>query len=276
MARTKDKEKAALVSRLGLSEKQGSFYTKTQLQARLEKKLEEDSKLAEQKAMTQLIAGEVPDVPPAQMHIPYSPKEIEDPFSGLTEKQKLIARLRMRGLSQEAIANVVGVSQVWISKELKRIKEWQAERGRDVNQEEVVGNAASLYEEVEYRAWELYHSAEEIADKAKSLAVIMQAREKQTKLLMDLGLIKKADINVKHTLEVSPFIQQWKNGEAKKSLGDAIVAKQLPDLQDPTPDTGIDDAEVLEEDEEADQQHRSEHLDDLAEPAPEDLVLDDE
>jgi predicted transcriptional regulator len=276
MARTKDKEKAALVSRLGLSEKQGSFYTKTQLQARLEKKLEEDSKLAEQKAMTQLIAGEVPDVPPAQMHIPYSPKEIEDPFSGLTEKQKLIARLRMRGLSQEAIANVVGVSQVWISKELKRIKEWQAERGRDVNQEEVVGNAASLYEEVEYRAWELYHSAEEIADKAKSLAVIMQAREKQTKLLMDLGLIKKADINVKHTLEVSPFIQQWKNGEAKKSLGDAIVAKQLPDLQDPTPDTGIDDAEVLEEDEEADQQHRSEHLDDLAEPTPEDLVLDDE
>jgi hypothetical protein len=101
----------------------------------------------------------------------------------------------------------------------------------------------------------------------------MSAREKHTKLLMDLGLIKKADINVKHTLEVSPFIQQWNNGSAKKSLGDAIVARQLPNLADPTPDTGIEDAEVVEE-EESDATPVTH--DDLAEPTPEDIILDDE
>jgi len=274
MARTKDKEKAQLAASLGISERSAANMTKAELQARFAKNAEEESKLAEQKAMTQLIAGDVPDMPAAQMPIPYSANEIEDPFTGLTERQKLIARLRMRGLSQDAIASVVGVSQVWVSKELKKIKEWQTARGRDVNQEEVVGNTASLYEEVEYRAWELYHSAQEVADKAKSLSVIMQAREKQTKLLMDLGLIKKAEINVKHTLEVSPFIQNWKNGDAKKSLGDAIVVKQLPSLQDPTPDTGVEDAEVVEEKEQ--EEERDAFDDDLAEPTPEELILDDD
>ncbi|NBU70800.1 MAG: hypothetical protein EBS53_05020 [Bacteroidetes bacterium] len=262
MARTKDKEREELIKRLGVPE--NTKLTKIQLQEKLQKQIEEDEKIAEQKALTQLIAGDVPDVPADKLQIPYSPKEIEDPFTGLTERQKMIARLRMRGLSQEAIANVIGTSQVWISKELKRIKEWQASRGKNVNQEEVVGSTASLYEEIEFRAWELYHSAEEVSDKAKSLAVVMQAREKHTKLLMDLGLIKKAEINVKHTLEVSPFIKAWKNGDAKKSLGDAIVAKQLVALEEPTPDPGIEDAEVVD----------TETAND--DPTSEDLVLDSE
>jgi hypothetical protein len=252
MARTKDKEREELIKRLGVPE--NTKLTKIQLQEKLQKQIEEDEKIAEQKALTQLIAGDVPDVPADKLQIPYSPKEIEDPFTGLS----------MRGLSQEAIANVIGTSQVWISKELKRIKEWQASRGKNVNQEEVVGSTASLYEEIEFRAWELYHSAEEVSDKAKSLAVVMQAREKHTKLLMDLGLIKKAEINVKHTLEVSPFIKAWKNGDAKKSLGDAIVAKQLVALEEPTPDPGIEDAEVVD----------TETAND--DPTSEDLVLDSE
>ena len=279
MARTHDPEKLELIEKLGLQESKKN-WTKKELQERLARNHEKEQNEAEFRAKAQLLTGDVPDVPPEQLPIPYNLHNTEDPLSGLTERQKLVARLRMRGLSQDAIANVVGVSQSAISHELAAIKKWQAERGRNVDQAEVVGNTASLYEEVEYRAWELYHATTEIGEKAKSLAVVMQAREKHTKLLMDLGLIKKANQEITHKIEVSPFIQNWQSGEGKRSLGDAIVAKQLTALAEPTFDSGIEDADVVEEDEEA--SVRSTLLDnpnDLEEPTPDDsddFVLDNE
>jgi predicted transcriptional regulator len=278
MARTKDTEKEELVKKLGLEDSKKN-WTKKELQDRLARQHEKEQQEAEFRARAQMIAGDVPNVPPEQLPIPYSVHNTEDPLNGLTERQKLVARLRMRGLSQDAIANVVGVSQSAISHELAAIKKWQAERGRNVDQAEVVGNTASLYEEVEYRAWELYHATIEIGEKAKALAVVMQAREKHTKLLMDLGLIKKANQEITHKIEVSPFIQNWQSGEGKRSLGDAIVAKQLTALAEPTFDSGIEDADVVEEDEEASVNKTLGGPSDLAEPTPddsEDFVLDDE
>jgi predicted transcriptional regulator len=270
MGRRPDAEKQEMIKKLGIEDTKKN-WSKKELQDRLSRQHEQEMKAAEAKAMTQLISGNVPD-DMVNAPIPLTlPSSAEDPLNGLSERQKLVARLRMRGLSQEAIASVVGVSQPIISKELVLIKTWQTERGKNVNQAEVVGSTASLYEEVEYRAWELYHGTTEIGEKAKSLAVVMQAREKHTKLLMDLGLIKKASQEFTHKIEVSPFIEKWQNGEAKKSFGDAIVAKQLTALADPTPenDAGIEDAEVVED--EDDQPRRAIYSsDDLAEPTPDD------
>lgn len=280
MGRVKDPEKVELLKQLGISETKKN-WSKKELQEKLIRHKEEQLKFQTAKVTTDILVGEdVPNVPPAELPIPYHVEpNREDPLTGLSERQKLIARLRMRGLSQEAIANVVGCSQTWVSKELQTIKQWQTERGRKVDQSEVVGNTSSLYEEIEHRAWELYHGTQEIAEKSKALAVVMQAREKQTKLLMDLGLIKKAGQEVHHKIEVSPFIERWKSGEGKKSLGDAIVVRQLAELPAPTLDTGIEDAEVVEEEEEDEDPHSVLfNANDLEEPTPddsEDVVLDD-
>src|SRR5690606_976249 len=113
--------------------------------------------------------------------------------------------------------------------------------GANVDQAAIVGNTASLYEEVEYRAWELYHGSDEVSERAKALSLVMSAREKQTKLLMDLGLLKRAATETVHTVEVNPFIQKWEDGEAKKNLADSIVISQLPPLAEPTIDEDYED-----------------------------------
>lgn len=253
MGRKIDEERKQLIEKLGLQDSKKN-WSKKELLALVAKQEAKQKKIEEAKAITQLIAGDVPsNMTPAEMEIPYDLREQqEDPFSGLTERQKMIARLRMRGLSQQAIANVVGVAQPIISKELKRIKEWQTERGASVEQAAIVGNSSSLYEEIEYRAWELYHRTEEVPEKAKALSLVMAARDKHTKLLMDLGLLKRAASETKHTLDVNPFIEKWKDGTAKKNLADSIVIGQLPELAEPTLDENIEDADIIdgEEDDE--------------------------
>lgn len=241
MGRKVDQERLQLLKELGL-EKSKKNWSKRELKELLAKREAKRKRLEKAKNITDLIAGEPPQNTSAEeLEIPYDMREQEDPFSGLTERQKIIARLRMRGLSQKAIANVVEVSQPMVSKELARIKEWQTERGANVDQAAIVGNTASLYEEVEYRAWELYHGSDEVSERAKALSLVMSAREKQTKLLMDLGLLKRAATETVHTVEVNPFIQKWEDGEAKKNLADSIVISQLPPLAEPTIDEDYED-----------------------------------
>jgi len=252
MGRKKDTEKAkiyAQVEALGVLVR-NRHYTKQELKDIIANYELKQSELKRAAALTEVVAGPVPtNMTSAELPIPYEAHNVEDPFNGLTDRQKLIARLRMRGLSQQAIANVVKVSQPYVYKELVAIKSWQIERGRRVDQEEVVGGTASLYEEVEHRAWELYHGAEESSEKAKALTVVMQAREKHTKLLMDLGLLKKAAHEVNHTLEVSPFVSRFQESGAREFLGNSIVMEQLKALEAPTPDC-LEDAEVIEDEEE--------------------------
>lgn len=287
MARPKDAQKTALIEKLGVSTNKN--WTKEEL-LKLEKRAaEKAAKDEEKKALTKIIAGEVPAVPPQHLEIPFDLRGQEDPFSGLTERQKRIARLRMRGLSQQAIANLEGIAQPIISKELKRIKEWQAARGANVDQNAVVGSTSTLYEEVEQMAWQMYYTPDiSVSEKAKCLSVVMAAREKHTNLLMDLGLVRKAGTEVKVTHELSPFLQRWKPKD-KKELADSVITSQLRSLPEPTPE--VDDAEYEdspddpEEQEEEDSLPEEEESDDLElvqiseleEPTPdEELEIDDD
>lgn len=273
MGRKKDVERAALVEKLGLSTTK--HYSKAELleiQAKHEAKQQKDE---ERKAAVDLVAGPPPSLPAAELQIPYDLRTVEDPFHGLTERQKHIARLRMRGLSQQAIANLVGVAQPIISKELARIKEWQAEQGANVDQTAEVGSIRSQYSEVTEQAWKMFVYAQNramnlespdpnaFADQVKALALVKSSTEAHAKFLMDMGLLKKASQEIKHVIEPSPFIQSWKDGSAKKKLADTLVSSQLPALPEPTPDDVID-GEVQEQEVDIVVPVKS----DLAEPTP--------
>lgn len=272
MGRKKDPEKTALIEKLGASPNKN--WTKDELLAMEKRQEAKDAKDAEAKALTHIIAGDVPSLPPADLEIPFDLRGQEDPFSGLTERQKRIARLRMRGLSQQAIANLEKVSQPIISQELRKIKDWQAERGANVDQNVIVGSTGTLYEDVEQMAWQMYYTPEiGVSEKAKCLVVVMSAREKHTKLLMDLGLIKKAstEVTVKH--HISPFLEQWSDKRGKKQLADSLVSQDLKALPEPHPEPEDDvlDAE-FSEDKPVEDVEIVVPKTDLAEPTPDDTV----
>lgn len=174
--------------------------------------------------------------------------EKDNPYEGLTERQQLIARMRLRGFSQTAMAQVLGVSQPIVSKELKRVREHMSKRGASVDQNLVIGETTSLYEEVERRAWELYHD-DEYGDKAKALQLVLQSREKHTKLLMDLGRLEKAGNKITHEVKVSPFLRDFE--DRKEEVVEALVNATLTQLPAPVPPEydDVEDAEMVEDDE---------------------------
>lgn len=173
-------------------------------------------------------------------------REQDDPYDGLSDRQRTIARMRLRGLTQKTIAKFLGVSQPVISKECKRIREHMQARGESIDQDVTIGETVTLYEEVEYKAWELYHTGE-AGDKAKALSLIMQARDKHVKLLMDVGRLERAGNKTSVELSVSPLVKNW-DDEKKSEVVDAIVTSQLTALPEPEPpEEDYIDAELINE-----------------------------
>lgn len=172
----------------------------------------------------------------------------KDDYSALTEQQRIVARLKLRGLSQVQIATYLNISQPAVSKHLSKVKDFMREKGSKVDQSIIVGETTTVYEEVEAKSWELYHTSQETGDKMKALALVLQARDKQTKLLMDLGHLERAGTNSKVEISVSPLVQSWRSGEAQQAV-EAIIAAQLKPLAEPVPPelpSEIQDAEFFE------------------------------
>lgn len=158
----------------------------------------------------------------------------KDPMFGLTEQQRMIYRMKMRGLAQGQIAKFLNISQPAVSKHLKHIREHMAERGAHINQDVVVGETTSLYEEIEFRAWEAYHSTKETGEQLKALQLVMQAREKNINLLMNLGRIERAASKSTVEVTVSPLVQKWSSGQAQVAVA-KIIEAQLSELPQPEP-----------------------------------------
>jgi len=181
-------------------------------------------------------------------------EELELP-DDLTDKQKEVLKLRLRGLSQNAIAKVLGVTQPVVSKHLRIVRQKMERDGKSVNQHVIVGESLNLFTEVEQRAWELYYlakSKDKLNDANKALQLVLQARDKGLTLLMELGLMKRASVEHVHSV-VSPLVKEWQENTAQKRLlVDQVISTQLKELDEPVPpeeDDIIDGVIVEAEDE---------------------------
>ena len=125
-------------------------------------------------------------------------------LNGLSEQQQTIVRFKIRGLTQVAIARFLKVTPARVSQEVKAIREHHIAKGSSVNQAALVGETLSIYEEVERKSWEVFHSEE--GKKLRALETVMTARDRQMKLMMDLGLVKRAAIEHTSTVVVSPLM----------------------------------------------------------------------
>lgn len=170
--------------------------------------------------------------------------EPSDAYEGLTDRQQTIAKLRLRGMSQTTIATVLNVSQPVISKECAKIREHLKNRGAAIDQELTIGETASLYEEVESKAWELYTTTPAPADKLKALALVMQAREKHTKLLFDLGRLERAGNRSQVEVTLSPLVQSWDEHKRKLAV-QAVIDSTLSKLPEPEPPDPDDIADAI-------------------------------
>lgn len=235
----------------------GKHYTKRELDALKKKKVEKKAKERVKGQITveaQVLSGnENPVLPPSDenKNLPSLRNTEQDPWSGLTERQTLIQRLRLRGMSQQAIGRVLSISQPMVHKELKNINKIHEKKGVSVKKELVVGKSLSIFEEVAYKAWEIYGSTEDDKAKLNALNTVMNATEKQVKLLTDLGLVERAAERVNHTHELkkAPLLEEW-NTEGRAKLAENILTAQLNPLEEPEPpedeDPSIEDAEILD------------------------------
>jgi hypothetical protein len=186
-----------------------------------------------------------------------------DPWSGLTERQRTIQTLKLRGISQRMMAVALSCSEKTIFDEMAAIRQVHKKKGTVMDSEEYVGETLSIYEELSQEGWKglssipeenpAYHQLQ-----LQFLGFIGQMTREKTKMLMDLGLLQKAKIRVEHSLEseeVAAKVQQQQEDAAFmsriKALGPAkfaelMISMGMPALQESTPD--VEDAEIEEED----------------------------
>jgi DNA-binding CsgD family transcriptional regulator len=178
-----------------------------------------------------------------------------DPWSGLTEFQKRIQTLKLRGIGQRQMAAALSCSEATIAAELGKIREVHRKKGAQIDTEEYVGETLSVYEELASSGWQGFTRVEMDEDnpashqlKLQFLTFIASMTTAKTKMLMDLGLLRKAKIEVEHSLAPEALekkLQQEKEQaefEAKlqsmdkNKLATLILSAGLAPLQDPTPD----------------------------------------
>lgn len=141
-------------------------------------------------------------------------------MEGLSDRQRVIVRFKMRGLSQAATAQFLKITPARVSQEMKAIRAHYVVRGSNVNQAALVGDTLTLFEEIEQKGWEVYHADE--SKRLRALDTIMSAREKQLKLLMDLGHVKRAAVEHTHGVVVSPILSDLTH-EVKQQLVATII-----------------------------------------------------
>jgi len=185
---------------------------------------------------------------------------VKDPPSELNERQRRIVNYKLRGLTQTAIAQLEDVSQPYIAKQLKKIREVYAAIGRTIDQEQVVGETVSLYSEVEQRAWEMFFKHKDTNPNAanKALDTVMTSRDKSNKLMMDLGILARKAVEHDHKVTVAPFFEEFDSMdeiEKQKRLR-TVIHGSLHKLEEPEPPQLeadiIEDAEFEEKEDDED------------------------
>ena len=167
----------------------------------------------------------------------------------LTDRQKKIFKYMSRGVSQQALADLFGVSQPMIAKEVRKIRKVFAEKGKALDSNSIIGESVTVYGEVEKRAWALFDQANQdknISNANRSLATVMAARSAHDKLLMDLGVIKRAPIEHDHSVQMSPFLKKLQE-KRRQELSGQVIEAQFTELEEPTPPELPADIHVTED-----------------------------
>jgi len=157
----------------------------------------------------------------------------------ILDRRRTVRRMRMRGMSYRDIARKLGVGAMTIKRDLDYIREEHRTRLSALDREEYVGEALSVYEELELRAWQDYEALlPGDKDREKFARVIKDARADQNKLLMDLGVLVRAP--TESVIRVSnEAIMGW-SPEAQDLVALALLKSKMKPLAEPEPERLIE------------------------------------
>lgn len=162
-------------------------------------------------------------------------ESLKDPFEGLTERQRRLVRLRFRGMSWETAGKMVGISDHTVWQEANAIKAHYEKCGMSVDQNLLVGESLSVFDEVSAQAWQLAMNNEASpGEKIKALQLVLSAKEKQNKLLLDIGVMQKATTKHEHVLSVSPWVEQLQKND-RTQITRNLLESQFSQLDEPLP-----------------------------------------
>ena len=172
-------------------------------------------------------------------------------YAGLSDRQIRIQKLVIRGGTEPVIAKLLGISRASVAKEKAKIRLTNRTKLEALDKEDFMADTISLFEEVEKTAWGVF-SESDGASKNRSLQLILDVREKQIKMLMDLGIIERAaqkqDVNL--NFNGSPLLENW-DVDGRRNFSASIIDAQLTDLEEPEPPEVIDAEFEEEEDKDA-------------------------
>lgn len=170
-------------------------------------------------------------------------------YGGLTERQIKIQKLSLRGGTENAIALVLGCSRITVAKEKAKIREINRGRLEVLDKEDMMADTISLFDEIERSAWGVFQESEG-SSKNRSLQLILDARERQIKLLMDVGIIDRAPQKNDHNviLNTSPLLQDW-DEKGRQNLSQHVIEAQLTELDAPQPpeEDEFEEGEIIDE-----------------------------
>ena len=175
-----------------------------------------------------------------------------DPWSGLTMRQKQIQSLKLRGISQRVIATTLSISQTIVHQELQQIRLAHKRMGSTVDTETYVGETCSIYEELAAQGWKGFMSIPEDHQSAPQLRLeflkfIASTTRDKTKLLMDLGFVQKAPVELSLSLNEDQDKDEFQEKikalppEKKKQLESFILEMGMTQLDEPEPE----EAEIM-------------------------------
>lgn len=156
-----------------------------------------------------------------------------------TDQMTQIYQMRLRGLKQKQMAEMLGVSQPRVARIMKDMREIMAKQTRDLDQEVFLGETVNIFKEAQYKAWELYtlHKNDNPNVAAKALDIIMTAQEKSLKALADVGIIRRAAVEHEHQVKVAPFVEKFESlpKEQRGNMLRNVIEVQMADLEEPEP-----------------------------------------
>jgi len=170
----------------------------------------------------------------------------------MMQRRQNVQRLRLRGLSISEIATQLKVSYLTAQRDLESVKLVNQEQVKNFQQEQFVGEAMTLFDELRQHAWNEFEQAQPGSrHRLQSLDMIRTLQNDKVKALQDTGLLMKVAHEVKHEHTIAlPWTDEMKRAASSQLLQSQMTAKLALPTPDPNHDPGrniIIDADVIEE-----------------------------
>jgi predicted ArsR family transcriptional regulator len=143
------------------------------------------------------------------------------------ERRQMVMRKRLKGLTFRQIAKELGVGVMTVRRDLQSIKEHNAAKVSQFERDQQLGDSLQTYDLIHQEAWDQYHRCANGSEgRARFLNLIRAAESERVKVLMEVGLIGKAAVQVEHRHKADEALEGLTK-DAQQLIAMALLKAQL-------------------------------------------------